>query len=164
MNNEQFFIEIDGKTTGLCFSASHFIPDHKYCGRLHGHNYSLSIHIEGIPDKGGIIVDFVSFESTIKSIIAPMDHRMIISRKQARIENGAITIDAIDGPIILPTESVYLIDEDGTTAELLAKHIMCRLENWAHSPAAKINGKIKSISIGVYESDGRSGWFKKEFD
>ncbi|MCK4717968.1 MAG: 6-carboxytetrahydropterin synthase, partial [Thermoplasmata archaeon] len=41
------FLELNGWDTGITFSASHFIPGHKKCGRLHGHGYGVRVRGHG---------------------------------------------------------------------------------------------------------------------
>jgi len=40
-------LELDGWETGLKFAAAHFLPGVERCNRIHGHNYAVSVRIEG---------------------------------------------------------------------------------------------------------------------
>ena len=46
-------LEIDGEHSGIRFSASHFIPRHEKCSRLHGHTYILRLRLDGDIGKEG---------------------------------------------------------------------------------------------------------------
>ena len=64
------------------FCAAHRLdrlpPDHK-CYRLHGHNYTVQIEVEGEPAKAtGFVVDFAVIDTVWDTVIAPMlDHQYL---------------------------------------------------------------------------------------
>jgi len=56
------------------FSAAHFIPGHKKCGRMHGHNYKVRAKIEGkVDEKTGMVVDF----GKVKEVLRRFDHQTL---------------------------------------------------------------------------------------
>ena len=60
------------------FEAAHRLPNvpenHK-CGRLHGHSFSVEVHIEGPPDReSGWIMDFREIKRLSKDVIDQLDH------------------------------------------------------------------------------------------
>jgi len=59
------------KTTTI--SASHFLPGHKKCGKMHGHNYKIEVWCSVDKLVKGMVVDF----DKIKAIISEMDHKCI---------------------------------------------------------------------------------------
>lgn len=60
------------------FEAAHSLPNvpqgHK-CSRLHGHSYSVEVHISGEPDaKLGWIMDFAELSAAVAPVIKELDH------------------------------------------------------------------------------------------
>lgn len=63
------------------FDSAHFLPavpkGHK-CGNMHGHTYSLTVFIEGMPEqKSGWIIDYGDLKKVIKPIIDQLDHHLL---------------------------------------------------------------------------------------
>jgi 6-pyruvoyltetrahydropterin/6-carboxytetrahydropterin synthase len=62
------------------FEGAHFLPNvpagHK-CGRLHGHNWTVEIHIAGEVNADGWIVDFYDVERAWLAIYEIVDHRLL---------------------------------------------------------------------------------------
>lgn len=58
------------------FAAAHFLRDyHGKCERLHGHNYLVRAYAKGQElDKGGMLLDFSVFKSSLRSVCALLDH------------------------------------------------------------------------------------------
>ncbi len=71
-------LEIDGEYSGIKFSASHFIPGHAKCGRLHGHVYILRLLIHGEKDEHGMVMDFVILKKVLREISEELDHHLIL--------------------------------------------------------------------------------------
>jgi 6-pyruvoyltetrahydropterin/6-carboxytetrahydropterin synthase len=60
------------------FEAAHRLPNvpegHK-CARLHGHSYSVEVHVTGEPDEElGWIMDFSDIATVVEPIIGQLDH------------------------------------------------------------------------------------------
>ncbi|MCC6028073.1 MAG: 6-carboxytetrahydropterin synthase QueD [Archaeoglobales archaeon] len=58
------------------FSAAHAIPGHKKCGRIHGHNFDVSVEVEG-ELKNGMVIDFFELKSILKEILEKFDHSIL---------------------------------------------------------------------------------------
>ena len=59
------------------FDASHYLPKHPKCGRMHGHTYHLEVEIVGSVDENGMIMDFGNIKEHIQPIIDILDHRTL---------------------------------------------------------------------------------------
>jgi 6-pyruvoyltetrahydropterin/6-carboxytetrahydropterin synthase len=151
-----FSVEIDGASTGLHFSASHFIYGHPSCGRLHGHNYTVSARVREGASSKGFVIDLPLMEESIRALLSEMDHKILIAKRFARISRNHTAFETADGEIRAPKDSVYLLDEVGTSAELIAKHLLTRLVQKQKANLVDVS----SISLGVSESEGRSGWYE----
>ncbi|MEM9661049.1 MAG: 6-carboxytetrahydropterin synthase QueD [Planctomycetota bacterium] len=63
------------------FDAAHrldHLPEGHKCGRVHGHTYRLTVHVEGEPDPVvGWIVDFAEIKRLVTDTIEPLDHHLL---------------------------------------------------------------------------------------
>src|SRR5437868_4670422 len=63
----------------LVFSAAHFITfDGSVCERLHGHNYRVAAEVEGPLDENHYVIDFLALRDAVRSIVADLDHFMLL--------------------------------------------------------------------------------------
>src|SRR5206468_8749666 len=64
------------------FASAHFLIFAN--GRreaLHGHNYQVSVAMEGELDQSGVILDFITFKPMVKQVCDDLDHRTLIQTK-----------------------------------------------------------------------------------
>ncbi len=60
------------------FEAAHLLPNvpagHK-CRRLHGHSFSLTVHVTGpVGEQSGWVIDFADISTVVNPLIAKLDH------------------------------------------------------------------------------------------
>lgn len=63
------------------FDSAHYLPNvpkgHK-CGGMHGHTYTLKVHISGKPGEyTGWIMDYSDLKKKIKPLIDLLDHKVL---------------------------------------------------------------------------------------
>ena len=63
------------------FEAAHSLPrvppGHK-CARLHGHSYTVTIHVSGpVNDLTGWVMDFADISAAVKPLLDQLDHRCL---------------------------------------------------------------------------------------
>lgn len=145
------------------FSAVHFIVGHEKCGRLHGHNWKLSVSIDGTPDKGGMMIDFGDLKKILRKIIKKYDHRVLIPEKNKKIkfnktDNNELNFEIADLKYILPRGDCVLLPLTNTTCEELAVLFWNDIND-----AIKIENKFKSYALEVFveEKDGQGVRYKK---
>ncbi len=61
--------------------AAHLLPNapagHK-CRRLHGHSFSIGVHVQGVPDaQSGWIMDFADISAAFGPLFEQLDHRFL---------------------------------------------------------------------------------------
>lgn len=58
------------------FAAAHFLRDYNgKCENLHGHNYTVYVHVEGNTlDDGGMLLDFTLLKASLKEVLSKIDH------------------------------------------------------------------------------------------
>jgi 6-pyruvoyltetrahydropterin/6-carboxytetrahydropterin synthase len=109
------------------FSASHFLKEPSQCSRLHGHNYYVSVEISDKLDEKYFVVDFIELNKTLKTIIEPMDHYILIPSQAAdlKITEGDESVEVIANSkrYVFPRSDVFFLPLPATSSELLAKYI-----------------------------------------
>ena len=153
-------IEIDGEYSGIKFSASHFIPGHAKCGRLHGHSYTLRLVLYGDKAEDGMVMDFVDLKRSLRSIVEELDHRVLLPgrSREMTIKKGREVEVLVGGKrYVLPQEDVIILDISQTSAEELSELILGRLIRELDPPA-----NVKIIEVGLDEERGQTAWVKRE--
>ncbi len=145
----------------LTFSAAHFltIPQHK-CESLHGHNYVVTVVVEGSVDRTtGFVVDFAAVKKILRPVIDGVDHKVLVPTL-----NPAVVIQAEGDATVVwyrgvrrfqfPAAHVAAVPVTDTTAELLAEHLAQAVR---HGLAIEGASGVESVLVDVEESPGQSG-------
>lgn len=153
-------LEIDGWEQDIKFCASHFIPKHNKCNRLHGHQYTISARIHGGQGRDGMVYDFVALKKVLRKIASELDHRVLLPghSEQVKIESGEVVVKvSFDNKrYSFPREDVILLDIGVACAEELAKYVLLRLLKEKSFPK-----NIEKIEIGIEEEKGQRAWAQK---
>lgn len=152
-------LEINGWTSKITFSATHIIPMHAKCGRLHGHDYAINAVIEGDMGSDGVIMDFISVKEFLRGIAGELDHRVLIPRKHegVSVKDGYVHYRIGDKELRLPECDCVLLDITVASAETLASFVMQRMLEKVKFPE-----NVKMIEIGVDEGRGQGAWTSQE--
>ncbi len=146
----------------LRFAAAHFTTFAGECEPLHGHNYALSVEIEGELTADSWILDFGEAKALVRDICGDLDHKFLLP-----LENPALEITASDSEIeikfgdrryVIPRPDVAQLPIDNSTAERLAEFIAGRIAASLRERGADI---VTSIAVGVEEAPGQSAWFRR---
>ena len=146
----------------LRFAAAHFTTFAGECEPLHGHNYALSVEIEGELTADSWILDFGEAKALVRDICGDLDHKFLLP-----LENAALEITASDSEIeikfgdrryVIPRPDVAQLPIDTATAERLAEFIAGRI---AASLRERGADNVTSIAVGVEEAPGQSAWFRR---
>jgi len=152
------FIELDGWKAKLRFSACHLIPDHKKCGKLHGHTYAVSVRVEG-SQSGEFIIDFEVLKNIVRDICDKLDHRVLVAKNDPRLkiteEAQHYTIEVINSckHYMLPREDVLLLPISSASAEDLCKYLISEVASGLNSNG--FAGNITSLELRVDEGIGQ---------
>ncbi|HZD39947.1 MAG TPA: 6-pyruvoyl tetrahydropterin synthase family protein [Terriglobales bacterium] len=148
------------------FASAHFLIFAS--GRrepLHGHNYQVSLALEGDLDRAGVVLDFIAIKPVVKKVCESLDHRTLIQAKSpiiaVRQRSGEVEITYKKQKIILPKPDVILLPLANTSTELLAEYVgqQIRRKVGRQFPGAR----IRFIEVGVEEARGQRGLFRGEF-
>jgi 6-pyruvoyltetrahydropterin/6-carboxytetrahydropterin synthase len=151
-------ISIDGWRTGITFSASHFIPGHDRCERLHGHSFAIHVRVEGERGPAGMVMDFVPLRNALKKMAHDFDHKMLIAgqSKAVRMNPGEVIYESGGKRFSFPEEQTIVLDIEFATAEDLAEHIVQRLLMEFDIPS-----NVTNVTIGVDEGGGQVAWVSR---
>jgi 6-pyruvoyltetrahydropterin/6-carboxytetrahydropterin synthase len=148
------------------FASAHFlIFSNGQREPLHGHNYQVSVTMEGELDRAGIVLDFIAFKPMVKRICDALDHRTLIQTQSPAIEvrRRAKEIEVIyrKQKIILPRQDVILLPLANTSTELLAEHVADQIRRQVKRQFP--GSKIRFMEVGVEEARGQRGFYRGEF-
>lgn len=126
-------------------SMGHRLPLHKgKCRNLHGHNYQISITIEGQPEADGMILDFAYLKAYLAEVLRPMDHAMVLWEQDEFVPN-LIHLDTL----------LYLLPVH-PSAENLATHIFDRMNEKLKIHVMQKQVSATLVRIKVQETE--DGW------
>ncbi len=148
------------------FASAHFLifADGRR-EHLHGHNYQVSIAVEGDLDRAGVLIDFITLKPLVKKVCDALDHRTLIQGKSSRlkIRRDSKNVEVVyrNQRLVLPRQDVLLLPILNTSTELLAEYLAAQLRRRIprHFPGVKIH----LIEVGVEESRGQRGFYRGEF-
>jgi 6-pyruvoyltetrahydropterin/6-carboxytetrahydropterin synthase len=116
----------------LLFSASHFITfEGGACEALHGHDYHVAIEVQGPLNSNQYVVDFTVLHDVVKTIVAEMDHRVLLPQNHPHINirtmGNEMEVSLAGRRWVLPKEDCLLLPVSNTTSEMLAQYIAGRV-------------------------------------
>src|SRR5713226_270249 len=148
------------------FASAHFLIFAN--GRreaLHGHNYQVSVALEGELDQAGVVLDFITFKPLVKRVCDELDHRTLIQKGSPvlSIRQNSRQVEVLykSQRIVLPKRDVILLPLVNTSTELLAEYIAGQIRQQVRQkfPAAR----LRFMEVAVDESRGQRGLFRGEF-
>jgi 6-pyruvoyltetrahydropterin/6-carboxytetrahydropterin synthase len=132
---------------------------------LHGHNYQVSVKIEGELDPAGVVLDFITFKPLVKQVCDALDHRTLIQAESPliRVRRRPKEVEIVyrKQRILLPRSDVILLPLKNTSTELLAEHVADQIRREVRRKFPRT--QIRSLEIGVEEARGQRGFFRGEF-
>jgi 6-pyruvoyltetrahydropterin/6-carboxytetrahydropterin synthase len=146
----------------LSFSVAHFISFGGKCERLHGHNYAVSVALEGDLTGDGYVFDFVVLKRLAREICDSLDHCFLLPEQSQHLDiekrEAEWEIRFEDRRYVLPAGDVLALPLDNITAERLADYICGRLVG-----ALEQHGlaNLRAVTIGVEESLGQTAFFEQ---
>jgi len=131
---------------------------------LHGHNYQVSVTMEGELDRAGIVLDFISFKPLVKQVCDALDHRTLIQTKSSAIKvrktAREVEIFYKKQKLLLPRGDVILLPVVNTSTELLAEYIAGQIKRKVRQ---NFSATIRAMEVAVEEARGQKGIFRDEF-
>ncbi len=147
----------------LKFSAAHFMAYKGFREALHGHNYLVSVEVEGELGANGYVIDFGVVKRITRETCAELDERMIIPTKSdcLAVEEGAeqIVLISESGRFSFPRADCVLLPIVHSSVEELACYLAQQV--WAKLRAQGPT-KVMAIQVGVEETSGQVAYYRAE--
>jgi 6-pyruvoyltetrahydropterin/6-carboxytetrahydropterin synthase len=148
----------------LSFSVAHFISYAGKCERLHGHNYAVSVELEGPLTGDRYVVDFVILKRIARQICDALDHHFLLPQSSGcldiRESEGEWEIRFGSRRYVLPAEDVLPLPVDNITAERLAEYICGQLIAALRAENVDGVGTLTTVTVGVEESPGQTAYYR----
>jgi len=160
VRNDRYGIMVDKQYFNFC--AAHFlIFEDGTREPLHGHNYHVTVELEGGLTKGDLVMDFIPFKPVVKGLCDDLDHCTILPAENYKLKitetEDYIETD-FDGKCFqFCKEDVRILPVPNTSTECLARYIGTRLCEEMNSlfPGATVS----KLKVSVSESPGQAGWY-----
>jgi len=147
----------------LRFAAAHFATFEGQCEPLHGHNYDVTVEVEGELTEDGWVIDFGALKSMARGLCQELDHKFLLQR-----DSNALQIDEgmsnwkvrfRERGWVFPKSDIVALPIENSTAEQLARWFAGRLRD---ALVARGATNVTSIAVGVEEMPGQAGWWTEK--
>lgn len=147
----------------LKFNAAHFIAYPGFREALHGHNYRVSVDIEGELGPQGYVVDFGVVKKVARRICDRLNERLILP-----MQSDCLTFREEDGKRIIvryeedefsfPLKDCIQLPIIHSSAEELARYFAGELQQ---ELAALGIGGLRAVEVGVAETPGQAAYYRE---
>ncbi len=147
----------------LKFASAHMATLGNELEPLHGHNYSVSVKVEGSLTNDFWVIDFSKIKGITRDICDQLDHKFLLQAKSnllsSTLEQETWHLSFDNRVYQLPQSDVAVLAIENTTAELLAEWICHQIDKeLLHNKQTNIT----LITVEVEEMPGQSGGFQLE--
>jgi len=154
--HEQFSVRLRKAVHVFC--AGHFITlTDDLCEAVHGHNWLVGADVAGLPDKHGMVVDFIKLRDLLSGIVARLDHRMLLPTQNRLLDvstaaappgeaapgRSEVTVRFKDRRWVFPADECVLLPVANVTAEWLARWIGRELIAAMEAAGSPIRGGLR---------------------
>jgi 6-pyruvoyl-tetrahydropterin synthase len=148
----------------LKFAAAHFIAYKGFREPLHGHNYQVSVRVEGGLGADGYVLDFGLVKQAAKRVCERLDERVILPAN-----SDCLTIERAEGEVAVtyedgarfsfPASDVVLLPIVHSSAEELARYVLDQIG--VELPDLTRRG-ARWIEVGVGEAPGQTAYCRQD--
>lgn len=148
----------------LKFNAAHFIAHRGFRERLHGHNYHVTVRVEGELGGDGYVVDFGVVKRATRKVCDELDEYTILPARSDCLcigeSDGTVEVTCEDGTrFVFPRGDVVLLPIVHSSAEELARWLAGRLREELLAAGAR---PWRRLEVAVSETRGQSATFTEE--
>jgi len=145
----------------LKFSAAHFIAYRGFRENLHGHNYRVSVEIEGELGSNGYVVDFGVVKRLARELCGHLDERVLVPAQSdvlsVREREGQVELQSESGWFSFPRGDCALLPIIHSSAEELARYLAGELRLRLLELGVE---RVAAIQIGVEETSGQAAFYR----
>lgn len=149
----------------LKFNAAHFIAYPGFREALHGHNYRVSVEVEGELGEQGYVLDFGIVKAVARRVCEQLDEKTLIPSQSDCLsiatEGKQIVVLYEEDEFRFPAKDVLMLPIVHSSAEELARWLAGEIKKELQAAAPIVLG---SIEVGVAETPGQAAYFREEGD
>jgi len=157
MSEQTFRVHV--KKDYLKFNAAHFIAYKGFREALHGHNYRVSVGVEGRLGVQGYVLDFGIVKQAAKRVCARLDEKTIVPALSdcmtIRTEGRQVVLNYEDDEFRIPLSDAVLLPIVHSSAEELAHYLVREVRD---ELAGEGVAGITAIEVGVEETPGQAAF------
>jgi len=146
----------------LKFNAAHFIAYHGFREALHGHNYRVSVDVEGDLGADGYVLDFGVVKDVARRVCKRLDEKTLIPAQSDCLEireAGAQLIVRYDNDeFAIPKSDVFLLPIVHSSAEELARYLAGEMRRELGDDGLR---RVRAIEVGVEETPGQGAYYRE---
>lgn len=147
----------------LKFSAAHFIAYKGFREALHGHNYRVSVEVEGQLGTDGYVVDFGVVKKMAREICGHLDEKVLVPTASdvlsIREEDGQVVMVSETGRFTFPRTDCVLLPIVHSSAEELARYLAGELRQRLRERGI---AAVNAIQVGVEETTGQAAFYRHD--
>jgi 6-pyruvoyltetrahydropterin/6-carboxytetrahydropterin synthase len=163
MSEHEFRVYVSNDN--LKFNAAHFIAYKGFREALHGHNYRVSVEVEGRVNAQGYVLDFGIVKEAAKRVCRRLNEKTIVPQRSdcLRIEEAGAQIVVLydQDEFRFPKSDVVLLPIVHSSAEELAQFLLSEI--YRELQAEGVEG-ITSLEVGVAETPGQAAFCRELVD
>src|SRR5262245_42171122 len=161
MNSQSFKVHVTKDY--LKFNAAHFMAYKGFREALHGHNYRVSVDVEGALGGQGYVLDFGIVKQIARRVCKRLDEKVLIPSQSdclaIRQEGSQLIVCYEQDEFRFPMTDVVLVPIAHSSAEELARYLMGEIRRELHADGVT---HIAAIQIGVEETPGQAAYCREE--
>jgi 6-pyruvoyltetrahydropterin/6-carboxytetrahydropterin synthase len=147
----------------LKFNAAHFIAYPGFRERLHGHNYRVTVRLEGDLGPDGYVIDFGLVKQATKRVCDALDEHTLLPVQSdcLRITEQGESVEVVyeDGSrFVFPRSDVMLLPIVHTSAEELARYVAGQVRAELLAVGAR---PWRRLEVSVAETSGQSATYSE---
>ena len=150
----------------LKFAAAHFMAYPGFRETLHGHNYQVSVRVEGELGPDGYVLDFGLVKRVAKALCDELDERTILPARSdcvtvAQAGDGVEVTTERGDRFRFPAGDVRILPIAHSSAEELAAYLVERLRDALRAETGSRG--LVALEVGVAEAPGQAAYCREAF-
>ena len=147
----------------LKFSAGHFIAYPGFREALHGHNYRMSVDVEGDLGPQGYVVDFGVVKDIARRLCKQLNEKVLVPAQSDCLgiseEGGQCVLRYEGDEFRFPRKDVVLLPIIHSSAEEIARYLVGELRQALRAEGIE---QLRSIEVGVEETPGQAAYYRED--
>jgi 6-pyruvoyl tetrahydropterin synthase/QueD family protein len=160
MSGQSFKVRVEKDF--LKFNAAHFIAYKGFREALHGHNYRVSVEVEGEVGQQGYVLDFGVVKEVARRVCKRLDEKVLIPAHsdclQIREETGRVVVTYEADEFCFPRSDVLMVPIVHSSAEELARYLVGEIRRELLAEGVP---PLEAIQIGVEETPGQAAFCRE---